>query len=72
MRDDALPPACMKCPQVTGNNTCFPQPCVFFNERNVPGTKANQIAQLDRIRRGSKEPIRAATALANKDTNHDR
>ena len=69
-----LPQACMKCPQVTGNNTCFPQPCVFFNERIVPGTTANQIARPNRIRRDGKEPIRAATdlrAFLNERQNHD-
>lgn len=55
----AMAPACMKCEQVTGKSTCFPGPCVFFHERSTPGTKANQVATLDRIRRGSHEPIRA-------------
>ncbi|QOT71916.1 hypothetical protein H5V43_01695 [Sphingobium fuliginis] len=47
-----LSPACMKCERVTGKDTCFPGPCVYFHEQNKPGTKANQIAQIDRIRRG--------------------
>jgi hypothetical protein len=52
----------MKCPQVTGNITCFPGPCVFFHERNTPGTVAHNVATLDRIRR-SGDPVRAATDL---------
>lgn len=46
-----LAPACMKCEAVTGKTTCFPAPCVFYVERNTPGTKAYNIATLDRIRR---------------------
>ena len=48
-----LAPACMKCERVTGKDTCFPGPCVFFHERNTPGTKAHQVAQIDRARRGA-------------------
>ena len=48
--EDAIPPACLRCEQVTGGATCFPGPCVFYRERNQPGTKSNQIATLDRIR----------------------
>lgn len=61
MRDfEPLKPGCMKCEQVTGNVTCFPGPCVFYNERNLEGSKANQIAMLDRIRRGVRDPVRAS------------
>lgn len=60
--DAPLSPACMKCEQVTGNSTCFPGPCVFYHERNLPGTKAYNIAMLDRIRRGSRDPIYAPTS----------
>lgn len=52
MSDEPLSPACMKCEAVTGKTTCFPGPCVFYHERNTPGTKAHDIATLDRIRRG--------------------
>ena len=52
-----LPPACMKCETVTGKSTCFPGPCVFYHERNIAGTKANQIAILDRVRRGMRDPV---------------
>lgn len=58
--DGPLPPACMKCEQVTGKTTCFPGPCVFFHERNIEGTKASQIATLDRIRRGARDAVRAS------------
>lgn len=61
-----LSPACMKCEAVTGNATCFPGPCMFFHERNTPGTRAHAVATLDRIRRGSLDPIRAATDLHRK------
>ncbi len=50
--DEAMSPACMKCEAVTGKTTCFPAPCVFYLERGIPGTKAHNIARLDRIRRG--------------------
>jgi len=50
----------MMCERVTGNLTCFPAPCAFYHERNVPGTKSHQIATLDRIRRGSKERVYAS------------
>jgi hypothetical protein len=61
-RCEKMAPACMKCPQVTGKTTCFPSPCVFFHERNTPGTMAHNVATLDRIRR-SGGPVRAATDL---------
>lgn len=54
-----LAPACMKCEQVTGRSTCFPGPCVFHHERNKPGTKAHDIAMLDRIRRGARDTVHA-------------
>ena len=62
MEDDALPPACMKCEEVTGKLTCFPGPCAFHRERNTVGSKSHQIATLDRIRRGMLDPIRASSA----------
>lgn len=68
--DEPLSPACMKCEAVTGKVTCFPGPCVFFHERNIPGTKANNIAALDRIRRGSRAPVHAATDLRAKGPSH--
>lgn len=60
--DGALAPACMKCEQVTGKTTCFPGPCVFFHERNTPGTKAHAVARLDRIRRGGGPIIASGNA----------
>lgn len=48
-----ISPACLKCPQVTGKTTCFPGPCVFFHERNLTGTKSNQIETLDWVRNTS-------------------
>ncbi len=57
---EPLSPACMKCEAVTGKGTCFPGPCVFFHERNTPGTRAFNVATLDRIRRGMREPVRAS------------
>lgn len=48
-----MAPACMKCQLVTGKSTCFPGPCVFYHERNTPGTTAHGIATIDRIRHGS-------------------
>lgn len=57
MRDEPVSPACMKCRDVTGKDTCFPGPCVFFHERNVEGSKAHAVATLDRIRRGARSPI---------------
>lgn len=54
-----LSPACLKCAEVTGKSTCFPKHCVFFIERNTPGTTAHNVAVLDRIRRG-KGPIYAS------------
>jgi len=54
-----LSPTCGKCEQVTGKTTCFPGPCVFFHERSVPGTKSFNIATLDRIRRGTLDPVHA-------------
>ena len=60
MSEAPLSPACMKCEQVTGKLTCFPGPCVFFHERNIEGTKANQVATLGRIRRGAKESVYAS------------
>lgn len=68
--DEPLSPACMKCEAVTGKTTCFPGPCVFYRERDIPGTKANNIAALDRIRRGSRAPVHAATDLRAKDSRH--
>jgi len=62
MDSEAMAPACMKCQQVTGKNTCFPGPCVFFHERNTPGTAAYNVATLDRIRRGGGQ-VYAATDL---------
>lgn len=55
--DEPLSPACMKCEAVTGKATCFPGPCVFYHERNTPGTKAHNVATLDRIRRGKLNPV---------------
>ena len=63
MDSEALAPACMKCQQVTGKSTCFPGSCVFFHERNTPGTVAHNVATLDRIRRGAGERVYAATDL---------
>ena len=60
MSDRPMPPACMKCEQVTGKSTCFPGPCVFHLERGQPGTKSHDVATLDRIRRGSRDPVRTA------------
>ena len=57
---EPLAPGCMKCEQVTGRATCFPGPCVFLRERNVEGSKSNQIATLDRIRRGMRDRVSAA------------
>jgi hypothetical protein len=48
---EGLSPACVKCQQVTGKSTCFPKPCVFFHERDLTGTKSNQIDTLDWIRK---------------------
>lgn len=62
--DGPLPPACMKCEQVTGKSTCFPGPCVFFHERNIEGTKASQIAQIDRVYRGARDAVRASKLAA--------
>lgn len=59
-QDTPASPACMKCEAVTGKETCFPGPCVFFHERNIPGTKANNIAVLDQIRRGKGSRVYAA------------
>lgn len=59
MSDEPLSPACMKCEAVTGKTTCFPGPCVFYHERNTPGTKAYNIATLDRVRRGMRETVHA-------------
>jgi hypothetical protein len=58
-----LSPACMKCEQVTGKDTCFPGLCVFFHERNTPGSKAHQVAMIDRIRRGMREPVHASASI---------
>lgn len=59
-QSEALSPACMKCEAVTGKTTCFPGPCVFYRERNIPGTKSNNIATLDRIRRGARDRVSAS------------
>lgn len=55
--EEPLSPACMKCVQVTGKSTCFPAPCKFYQERNIAGTKSHDVATLDRIRRGAREPV---------------
>lgn len=62
MTEEPLSPACMKCEAVTGKSTCFPGPCVFLRERSMPGTKANNIARLDQIKRGMRDPIFASEA----------
>lgn len=61
---EPLAPACMKCAQVTGKSTCFPAPCVFFLERDKPGTVAHKVATLDRIRRGAYERVYASAIEA--------
>lgn len=58
--DEPMSPACMKCEQVTGNTTCFPEPCVFYRERQTLGTKSYNIAMLDRARRGMRETVHAS------------
>lgn len=52
MAGEPLSPACMHCRDVTGKDTCFPGPCEFHQQRNMPGTKAHNVATLYRIRRG--------------------
>jgi hypothetical protein len=52
-----MSPACMKCEKVTGKTTCFPGPCRFFRERGIAGTKAHNIATIDRIHRGMRDPV---------------
>lgn len=64
---EPLSPACMLCERVTGKSTCFPGPCVFYHERNTAGTKANQIATFERIRRGTRSTVHASTG----DPTHD-
>ncbi|HEX7856825.1 MAG TPA: hypothetical protein VF503_24365 [Sphingobium sp.] len=65
-----LAPTCMKCEQVTGKDTCFPGPCVFFHERNTPGTKANQVATIDRIRRGQRDTVHATAPTRTNGASH--
>ena len=57
--DESLSPGCMKCEQVTGNATCFPGQCVFWSQRDSYGTKAYNVAMLDRVRRGMRETVHA-------------
>lgn len=49
---EKLSPACMMCPRVTGAQTCFPEPCVFYRERNIEGTKSYAVMMLYRARNG--------------------
>lgn len=58
-RDEPLSPACMKCAAVTGKQTCFPSPCVFYHERSIAGTKSHAIARIDQVRRGMRDTVHA-------------
>lgn len=57
--DEPLSPGCMKCEPVTGKSTCFPGPCIFFRDRDTPGTRSFNIARIDRVRRGMLDTVHA-------------
>jgi hypothetical protein len=60
---EPLSPACQKCEAVTGKATCFPSPCVFYQERQAEGTRSYNIATLDRIRRGARDTVHVSAAI---------